>query len=135
MTPLRGWSPVGQRLIGKIPQGKRWRTLTFIAGLRHDKMIAPAVVEGAMNRELFNGWVTQHLLPILSRGDVIIFDNLSSHKDKRLRQACREHGVHRLFLPPYSPDLNPIENAFSKLKSYLRRAGERCLEILSDRIG
>ena len=135
MTPLRGWGPKGQRLIGKVSQGKHWKTLTFIAALRHDKMIAPGVVEGAMNRELFNAWVTQSLLPTLSKGDIIIFDNLSSHKDKNLQQAFRKYGVHRLFLPPYSPDLNPIEKAFSKLKSHLRKAGKRCLQTLSDRIG
>lgn len=124
MAPLRGWGPRGQRLIGKAPHG-RWRTLTFIAALRLGRIDAPCVFNGPINGQKFLAYVERFLVPTLKPGDIVILDNLGSHKAKAVRQAIRNVGAHRLFLPPYSPDLNPIEQAFAKLKHWLRKTQPR----------
>ncbi len=126
MAPLRGWGPRGQRLIGKAPHG-RWRTLTFLAALRIDRIDAPCIFDGPINGERFRAYVEQFLVPTLRPGDIVILDNLGSHKSKAVRQAIRAVGAHRLFLPPYSPDLNPIEQVFAKLKHWLRMAKARSI--------
>lgn len=126
MAPLRGWGPRGQRLIGKAPHG-RWRTLTFLAALRVDRIDAPCIFNGPINGARFRAYVEQFLVPTLRPGDIVVMDNLGSHKGKAVRQAIRNAGARRLFLPPYSPDLNPIEQAFSKLKHWLRMAMARSI--------
>jgi len=114
-----GWAPVGERLIGHAPFG-HWNTQTFIAALRHDRLDAPWVIDGAINRELFDLYVQTQLVPTLRKGDVVILDNLSSHKSPKAAAMLREIGAWFLPLPPYSPDLNPIEMAFAKLKTVRR---------------
>ena len=134
MAPLRGWSPRGQRLIGRAPHG-RWRTQTFLAGLRCDRIEAPCVFDGPINGQSFQAYVEQILVPTLKPGDVVIMDNLGSHKGKAVRGAIRAVGARLLFLPPYSPDLNPIEQAFAKLKHLLRGSQERTTDDTWRRIG
>jgi transposase len=134
MAPLRGWAPRGERLIGRAPHG-RWRTQTFLAGLRCDRIEAPCVFDGPINGPSFLAYVEQILVPTLKPGDVVIMDNLGSHKGKAVRQAIRAAGARLLFLPPYSPDLNPIEQVFAKLKHLLRHAQERNPEDTWRRIG
>jgi transposase len=134
MTPIRGWSRRGDKLIARAPFG-RWRTLTFLAALRHDRIEAPCVLDGPINGQLFTAWVEQFLVPTLAPGDIVIMDNLGSHKGKAVRNAIRAAGAKLLFLPPYSPDLNPIEQVFAKLKLMLRKAGERTTEAVWRRIG
>ncbi len=134
MAPLRGWAPRGQRLRAKVPYG-HWRTMTFIAALRHDRIDAPCVLDQPINGITFLAWVEQFLAPTLAPGDVVILDNLSSHKRPAVRQAIRATGARLLFLPPYSPDLNPIEQMFAKLKHLLRAAAERTTEATWRRIG
>ena len=112
MEPLRGWGPRSQRLTAHVPYG-RWKTLTFIAALRHDRVDAPWVIDGPINGELFTTYVEKVLSPNLVKGDIVVLDNLGSHKGKTARAAIRAAGGHILFLPPYSPDLNPIEQVFS----------------------
>lgn len=134
MAPLRGWAPKGQRLIGRAPHG-HWRTMTFIAALRHDRIDAPFVLDGPVNGAAFRAYVEQVLVPTLAPGDVVVMDNLGSHKGAAVRAAIRAAGAHLLFLPAYSPDLNPIEQVFSKLKHLLRNAAERTMEATWKRIG
>lgn len=134
MTRLRGRAPMGQRLVGAAPFGK-WRTQTFIAGLAHEGMIAPWVIEGAMNGAAFATYVETQLAPVLSSGTAVILDNLSTHKNEQAAAALRRRGCWFLFLPPYSPDLNPIEQAYSKLKAHLRRIGARTFDTLINAIG
>jgi transposase len=134
MAPLRGWGPRGRKLIAKTPHGK-WRTLTFLAALRCDRIAAPCVIDGPINGECFAAYVEQVLVPILAQGDVVIMDNLGSHKGKAVRSAIRAAGAKLFFLPPYSPDLNPIEQVFAKLKTMLRKAQERTVEETWRRIG
>ena len=126
MTRLHGRCAKGKRLIGKVPQGHR-KTLTFVAGLRCDGIIAPCVFDGPINAESFLAWVIQFLVPDLRPGDIVVMDNLSSHKGKAVRRAIRAAGAKLFFLPPYSPDLNPIEKAFSKLKTLLRKENARTI--------
>ena len=133
MAPLRGWGPRGQRLIGKAPHG-RWRTLTFLAALRIDRIDAPCIFNGPINGERFRAYVEQLLVPTLKPGDIVVMDNLGSHKGKAVRQAIRSAGAHRLFLPPYSPDLNPIEQVFAKLKHWLRMAMARSIPEVHDAV-
>ena len=114
MAPLRGWGPRGKRLKGYSPHG-HWKTLTFIAALRSDRIDAPLVIDGPINGELFQLYVRQVLVPTLSPGDVVIMDNLGSHKGRAARAAIRSAGAHLIFLPPYSPDLNPIEHVWDML--------------------
>ena len=134
MTPIRGWSPRGHKLVAKAPQGK-WRTLTLIAALRYDRIDAPCVFDGPVNGVSFLAYIEQFLLPTLKPGDVVIMDNLGSHKSQAVRQAIRTAGAKLLFLPPYSPDLNPIEQVFAKLKLLLRKAKQRSPETLWARAG
>lgn len=134
MAPLRGWSRRGRRLVGKAPHG-RWRTLTFLAALRCDQLTAPCVFDGPINGQAFLAYVEQILVPTLKPGDIVIMDNLGSHKGKAVRAALRQAGARLLFLPPYSPDLNPIEQVFAKLKHLLRRAAERTVDDTWRRIG
>jgi len=134
MTPIRGWSRRGEKLVARAPFG-RWRTLTFIAALRHDRIDAPCVLDGPINGQLFTAWVEQFLVPTLKPGDIVIMDNLGSHKGKAVRNAIRAAGAKLLFLPPYSPDLNPIEQVFAKLKQLLRKAAERTVDATWKRIG
>jgi len=115
MAPLRGWGPRGQRLRAGAPFG-HWKTLTFIAALRHDRIDAPWVIDGPINGEFFRLYVEKVLAPTLAPGDVVVLDNLGSHKGKAARAAVRARGAHLIFLPPYSPDLNPIEQVFAKLE-------------------
>ena len=129
MTPIRGWAPRGTKLVARAPFGK-WRTLTFLAALRHDRIDAPCVLDGPINGDSFTAWVEQFLVPTLKPGDVVIMDNLGSHKGAAVRHAIRSAGARLLFLPPYSPDLNPIELAFSKLKKLLRDGAERTVDKL-----
>jgi len=110
MTRLRGWAPKGERL-DKVPQGK-WQTATFLAALRNNRVDAPCLFEGPINGERFRAYVDQVLAPTLKSGDVVILDNLGSHKGKAVRQAIRDVGARLVFLPKYSPDLNPIEQVF-----------------------
>ena len=134
MAPLRGWCTRGQRLNAKVPHG-HWQTMTFLAALRHDRIDAPFVLEGPINGQSFRIYIEQVLLPTLKPGDVVILDNLGSHKGKAVREAIRSVNARLLFLPPYSPDLNPIEQVFSKLKALLRKAAERTVEATWKRIG
>lgn len=122
LTRLRGRAPKGQRLTGTAPFG-RWQTQTFIAGLTCEGLIAPWVIPGAMDRPAFDTWVETQLTPLLAPGTVVILDNLSVHRSPRAAQVLKAHGSWLLPLPAYSPDLNPIEMAFSKLKAHLRRIG------------
>ncbi len=134
MAPLRGWCLRGRRLADHVPHG-RWRTLTFIAALRHDRLTAPCLFDGPINGESFLAYVTQFLVPTLKSGDIVVMDNLGSHKSKAVRDAIRSVGARRLFLPAYSPDLNPIEQVFSKLKTLLRKARARTCEAVAEAIG
>jgi len=134
MTRLRGWAPRGQKLLAKVPQG-RWRTLTFLAALRCDRIDAPCVIDGPINGDSFLAYVEQLLLPVLKPGDIVIIDNLGSHKGKAVRQLIRSAGAKLFFLPPYSPDLNPIEQVFAKLKTLLRKAARRTAEATWREIG
>ena len=134
MVPMRGWCASGRRLNAKAPHG-HWQTMTFLAGLRHDGISAPCVFDGPINGESFLAYVTQILVPTLQLGDIVIRDNLGSHKGRAVRAAIRAAGAHLLFLPPYSPDLNPIEQVFAKLKALLRKAAERTVEATWKRIG
>jgi len=134
MTRRRGWAPCGRKLLAKVPQG-RWRTLTFLAALRCDRIEAPGVIDGPINGESFLAYVEQVLVPTLRPGDIVIIDNLGSHKGKAVRRAIRATGAKLFFLPPYSPDLNPIEQVFAKLKTLLRKAAERTVEDTWRRIG
>ena len=124
-----GWAPIGERLVDHTPFG-HWHTQTFIAGLRHDALTAPWVINGAMNRVLFNTYIETQLVPTLKPRDVVILDNLSSHKSVEAAEMLKSIGAWFLFLPPYSPDLNPIEMAFSKLKSMIRKAAARSYDDL-----
>ncbi len=134
MAPLRGWAPRGQRLPAKVPHGK-WRTMTFLAALRHDRIDAPWLLEGPINGARFLLYVEKLLVPTLKPGDIVIMDNLGSHKSKAVRQAIRSARARLLFLPKYSPDLNPIEQVFSKLKHLLRKAAARNTDDICAAIG
>jgi transposase len=127
MARRYGRSPSGTRLVMPVPHG-HWKTTTFIAALRADGLTAPTVVDGAINGELFEAYVRQQLVPTLRPGDAVVMDNLACHKRAGVREAIEGAGGRLLYLPPYSPDLNPIELAFSKLKALLRKAGERTVE-------
>jgi transposase len=131
MTRLRGRAPRGVRLIAPVPYG-HWKTSTFVAGLRTSGLTAPLVLDGAMNGEAFLAYVEQILAPTLSPGDIVIADNLSSHKVAGVREAIEACGATLVYLPPYSPDLNPIEKAFAKLKALLRKLAARTVGRLWD---
>jgi transposase len=134
MTRTHGRCARGRRLVDKVPHG-HWKTLTFLAALRCDAITAPFVLDGPINGEWFLAYVEQLLVPTLKPGDVVVMDNLGSHKGKAVRRAIRQAGAHLIFLPPYSPDLNPIEQVFAKLKTLLRKAAERSVEDTWRRIG
>jgi transposase len=133
MARLRGRAPRGERLVGKIPHG-HWKTTTFVAALRSTALTAPCVIDGPMNGNGFLAYVEQVLAPTLKPGDVVVLDNLSAHKVPGIREAIEAAGAKLLYLPPYSPDFNPIEQLFAKLKALLRKAAERSLEGLWNRI-
>lgn len=133
MAPLRGWALKGQRLQGRAPHG-HWKTLTFVGALRCDQVTAPCVFNGPINGECFLAYVEQNLLACLKPGDIVIMDNLGSHKAEAIRTAIRSVGARLLFLPPYSPDLNPIEQVFSKVKHTLRQAMGRSVEAIEEAI-
>jgi transposase len=134
MARRYGRAPRGQRLRVGVPHG-HWKTTTFIAGLRVDGIVAPFVLDGPINRTAFETYVERVLVPELRPGDIVIMDNLSSHKGPRVREMIEAVGASLLYLPPYSPDFNPIENAFAKLKALLRKAAERTVEGLWNTIG
>ena len=134
MAPLRGWAPRGERLTAKVPHG-RWTTMTFVAALRHDRVEAPWVLEGAIDGASFCTYVEKVLVPTLCPGDLVFMDHLGSHKLKAVRRAIRAAGAKLLFLPKYSPDLNPIEQLFAKLKHLLRKAGARSPDAVCACIG
>ena len=129
MARRYGRAPRGQRLVASVPHG-HWKTSTFLAALRHDGLTAPCVIDGAINGAAFRAYVEQFLAPTLKRGDLVILDNLSSHKVAGVREAIEARGAGLLYLPPYSPDLNPIEQAFAKFKAHLRQAAARTIEAL-----
>lgn len=133
MARLRGRAPRGERLIGKVPHG-HWKTTTFVAALRSTALTAPCVIDGPMNGNAFLAYVEQILAPSLSPGDIVVMDNLSAHKAPSIRDAIEAAGATLLYLPPYSPDFNPIEQLFAKLKALLRKAAERSVKGLWDRI-
>jgi transposase len=134
MTRLRGRSPRGTRLEADAPFG-HWRTQTFIAGLRVDELTAPWLLDGPMNRAAFETYIATQLAPVLEPGDVVIADNLAAHKSAKVQELLRSQGNWMLFLPPYSPDLNPIEMAYSKLKAHLRRLAVRTFDALTKAVG
>lgn len=134
MARLRGRASKGERLRAGIPHG-HWKTTTFVAALRHDGIAAPMVLDGPINRHAFQAYVDQVLVPELRPGDVVVMDNLSSHRAPAIRRAIEDASASLLYLPPYSPDFNPIENLFAKLKALLRKAAERTIGALWDRIG
>ena len=129
MTRLYGWGPRGERLVDAAPSG-HWKTTTFVAGLRSAGVIAPCVLDGPMTGEVFRAYVEQMLAPSLRRGDVVVMDNLPAHKVAGVREALKAAGASLLYLPPYSPDLNPIEQLFAKLKALLRKAAARTRDAL-----
>jgi transposase len=134
MTRTHGRCARGLRLVAKTPHG-RWRTLTFLAARRADRIDAPCVIDGPINGHSFLAYIEQLLVPTLRPGDIIIIDNLGSHKGAAVRRVLRAAGAKLFFLPPYSPDLNPIEQVFAKLKTLLRKAAERTVQATWQRIG
>jgi transposase len=134
MAPLRGWAPRGCRLTAKVPHG-RWKTMTFLAALRHDRIEAPWFLEGPIDGDSFRLYVENVLLPTLRPGDIVVMDNLGSHRGKVVRQLIRSAGAKLFFLPKYSPDLNPIEQVFAKLKHFLRKTAARTVEAVCLAIG
>ena len=134
MAPLRGWGPRGNRVIAKVPHG-HWQTTTFLAALRHDRIDAPWLLEGPIDGESFHLYVEKILVPTLRTGDIVIMDNLGSHKGKAVRRAIRAAGAKLIFLPKYSPDLNPIEQVFAKLKHLLCKAAARTTDAVCHAIG
>jgi transposase len=134
MTRTHGRCPQGERLVMDVPHG-HWKTTTFVVALRLSGLIAPTVVDGPMTGDVFVAYIEQQLVPTLKAGDVVVMDNLSSHKRAAVRTAIESVGAELRFLPPYSPDLNPIEKAFSKLKAKLRAAEKRTIPALEKYLG
>jgi transposase len=134
MTRRYGLAPRGERLVAPVPHG-HWKTTTFLAALRHDRLAAPCVIDGPINGEVFLAYVEQFLAPTLRPGDIVVMDNLGSHKVAGVREAIEASGAELRYLPPYSPDLNPIEQAFAKLKAGLRTVAARTCDALWDAIG
>jgi transposase len=134
MTPTRGRSFRGQRCAGHAP-GAHWRSTTFVCALSTQGLLAPLVLDGPINGEAFGAWVAQFLVPELANGDIVVMDNLSSHKVAGVREAIESAGATLRYLPPYSPDYNPIEQVFAKLKTLLRKAQARTLDTLWKTIG
>jgi transposase len=133
MAPLRGWAPRGERLKASVPHG-HWKTMTFLAALRCDRVEAPWLLDGPIDGESFRLYVERVLVPTLRPGDVVVMDNLGSHKSAAVRRAIRAAGARLFLLPKYSPDLNPIEKLFAKLKHWLRKAAARTLDAVCDAI-
>jgi putative transposase len=134
MAPLRGWAARGQRLTAKVPHG-HWKTMTFVAALRHDRIDAPWLLDGPINGDSFQTYIAKVLVPTLKPGDIVAMDNLSSHKRKAVRHAIGLAGARLFYLPQYSPDLNPIEQVFAKLKHGLRKQTARSLESVCACVG
>lgn len=134
MAPLYGWAPRGQRLKAKVPH-RRWKTMTFLAALRHNRVDAPWFIDGPINGERSQLYIEKVLVPSLRPGDIVVMDNLGSHRGKAVRRAIRQAGAKLLFLPKYSPDLNPIKQVFSKLKHRLRKAAARTKDAVCNAIG
>jgi transposase len=134
MAPLRGWGTRGERIRGFAPHG-RWRTLTFLGALRCDSFTAPCLFDGPINGECFRAYVEQILLPSLKPGDIVVMDNLGSHKAAALRRLIKAAGARLWYLPPYSPDLNPIEQTFAKIKHWMRSAQKRTIDDVCRHIG
>jgi transposase len=134
MTRLYGWGPTTQRVVDPVPHGQ-WKTTTFVVAVRREGLFAPMVVDGALNGPLFRKYVRQELAPNLRSGDILVLDNLPTHKVKGVPEALAERGARVLFLPPYSPDLNPIEQVFSKVKNELRRRRLRTVPEVEDAFG
>ena len=133
MVPLRGWSMKGERLRDYAPHG-HWKTLTFLAALRVNVLTEPCVIDGPINGQLFRAYIEQFLAPTLRPGDIVVLDNLGSHKSTAVRRAILDAGAHLAFLPPYSPDLNPIEQVFAKVKHWMRMAQARTINAIQKRI-
>ena len=131
--PRSGWGPKGARLAGFAPDG-RWRTLTFLAALRVNALTEPCVIDGPINGEMFRAYVDQFLVPTLRPGDIVVLDNLGSHRSQAVRRSILDAGAKLAFLPPYFPDLNPIEQTFAKVKHWMRMAQARSIEAIHDRI-
>ena len=129
MARLRGWAPKGERCRAAIPHG-HWKTITFVGGLTLAGFVAPMLLDGPMDGESFLAWVEQMLAPTLRPGDIVVMDNLAAHKVVGVRQAIEACGAELHYLPPYSPDLNPIENAFAKLKAHVRKSAARTIDAL-----
>jgi transposase len=134
LTSLRGWSPRGDRLKAQAAYG-HWKTQTFLAALRQDRVDAPWLLDGPINRDRFLLYLTTVLVPTLQPGDIVIMDNLGSHRSSSVRAAVRAAGAKLFLLPKYSPDLNPIEQLFSKIKHLLRKANARSADAISAAIG
>ena len=133
MAPIRGWGIKGERLKGFAPHG-RWRTLTFLAALRANALTAPCVVDGPINGVIFRAYIEQFLVPELRPGDIVVLDNLGSHRAQAIRDAILAAGAKLAFLPPYSPDFNPIEQTFAKVKHWLRIAQARSIDAIHDNV-
>ena len=129
MSPSRGRSPRGQRCPGQVPHG-HWKTTTFVCALRSEGLVAPLVLDGPINGRAFRAWIEQALAPTLGGGDIVVMDNLGSHKVAGVREAIQARGAELRYLPPYSPDYNPIEQVFAKLKALLRKAATRTVDTL-----
>jgi len=129
MARLRGWAPKGERCRAAIPHG-HWKTVTFVGGLTLTGFVAPMLLDGPMDGECFLAWVEQMLAPTLRPGNIVVMDNLAAHKVAGVRQAIEVRSAELRYLPPYSPDLNPIENAFAKLKAHVRKSAARTLDAL-----
>jgi len=134
MAPLRGWAPKGKRLLGRAPYG-HWNTMTFLAALRHDRIDAPFLLDGPINKVSFIAYIEQVLGPTLRPGDLVVADNLGCHRSREVRAALRAVGARLMLLPKYSPDLNPIEQVFAKLKHLLRKAQARSRDAVCTTIG
>jgi transposase len=134
MVRLKGWNPRGERLVGDVPMGQ-WETVTFIAGFRQSGIVAPMVIKGAMNGEAFLVYIEKCLVPTLKRRDIVVIDNVSFHKVAGVAEAIRAGGAELRYLPQYSPEFNPIELVFHPLKAVLRKAAERTIEGLKQRVG
>ncbi len=131
MTRLRGWGPKGKPLFGKAPHG-HWMTSTFVAGLAHGGLLAPMLIDTPMTGCIFRQWLAEHLIPEMPPGSIVVCDNLPAHKVAGVRQCLEDAGMGLLYLPPYSPDFNPIEQVFAKVKALLRRAAPRSFDAICD---
>lgn len=131
MTRTYGWGPKGKPVLGKAPHG-HWMTSTFVAGLSQDGILAPMLIDTAMTGDIFRQWLTRHLIPEMKPGSIVVMDNLPAHKVAQVRQCLEDAGMGLLYLPAYSPDFNPIEQVFAKVKALLRRAAPRSFDAICD---